>query len=56
MSKNLEDENISLKKQLRNKNKELKEWKSKYFNLLNKYKAVTGSRKPRYRNKGKKRV
>ena len=54
--KAIEDENYHLKRQLRNKNDQLRKLKASYRSLNEKYKKLNESRKPRFRNKGKKRV
>lgn len=52
----VEAENYSLKKQLKNKNKIISGWQSKYSALNRKYKTLLDHRKPKYRNNGKKKI
>ena len=53
--KAIEDENFHLKRQLVNKNKQIRALKASYRALNDKYKKLVEQRKPRFRNNGKKR-
>ena len=52
----LEKENYDLKNQLSNRNHLILELRAGYNALNKKYKQLTQHRKPRYRNKGKKKI
>lgn len=52
----LEKDIYDLKNQLSNRNHQILELRAGYKALNEKYKQLTQHRKPRYRNKGKKRV
>lgn len=52
----LEKQNFDLKNLINHKNDEYRALKAAYNSLDQKYKQLTQHRKPRYRNKGKKRV
>ncbi|MER2111183.1 MAG: hypothetical protein ABS960_00730 [Solibacillus isronensis] len=49
-------ENHHLKKLLKNKEKTILGWQSKYGALNKKYKTLLNHRKPKYRNNGKKKI
>ena len=51
--KAIEDENFHLKRQLANKNKQIRGLKANYRALNDKYKRLVEARKPRFRNNGK---
>ena len=52
----LEKDNYDLKNQLSNRNHQILELRAGYKALNEKYKQLTQHRKPRYRNKGKKKI
>lgn len=52
----LEKDLYDLKNQLSNRNHQILELRAEYKALNEKYKQLTQHRKPRYRNKGKKKI